>query len=290
MGNPLLESAARGISRMVPVHLCALSLALFFGAQPPHSHVRRHVSLTCAADPTPPPALKDAAAFARGALELSGTDELCAWWRQDPQTLQVVVSMPCDASFKHDVSVSVTRRRVELSVCGVDVLNGELANDVVADDSDWVVEDELDGFPNEADAKKFLVVDLRKLESYVEWPAPTFDGADPGQRRVLIGGKGEAQKRATAQQLASYQIIQKLPAAVRGDVYARVPPGADGTPSTTLYFVGKVIVNKRAPLPVPSTAVHHLAPPSNASHRHSTGDRRERASSVLARISGGAQP
>ena len=49
------------------------------------------------------------------------------------------------------------------------------------------------------------------------------------------------QKEATGQQLASYQILQKLPAAVRGDVYCRAPAGADGAASDRFYFVGKVI-------------------------------------------------
>ena len=37
-------------------------------------------------------------------------------------------------------------------------------------------------------------------------------------------------------QLASYQLLQKLPSAVRGDVYAREAAGSE-----TLYFLGKVI-------------------------------------------------
>ena len=41
---------------------------------------------------------------------------------------------------------------------------------------------------------------------------------------------------ATAQQLASYQLLQKLPGSVRGDVYCRAP----GQHSDRFYFVGKV--------------------------------------------------
>ena len=171
-----------------------------------------------------------------------------AWWRQDVETVEVVVEMPDDASFKRDVDVEISRKKLSLNLKGATVLEGELSHDVVAADSDWFVEDDLEGF---GDADRYLVVSLKKKESYVNWAsvlAPITDpGATPGPKRLAIGGKGDAQKLATVQQLASYQIFQKLPTAVRGDVYARVPPAADGTPSTTLYFVGKVIAETAQP-------------------------------------------
>ena len=42
------------------------------------------------------------------------------------------------------------------------------------------------------------------------------------------------------------RLVQKLPSAVRGDVYARAPPEEDG-PSERLYFIGKVIAEVAAP-------------------------------------------
>ena len=41
-----------------------------------------------------------------------------AWWRQDSQTVQVIVRLPEDASFKRDVSVDLSRRRIDLAVLG----------------------------------------------------------------------------------------------------------------------------------------------------------------------------
>ena len=167
--------------------------------------------------------------------------------------MQLIVALPDNASFKRDVSIDVSRKKIALSVSGNDVLVGDLAFDVVTAESEWFVEDDLDGFSDDVDAR-FLVVDLAKQESFTDWPAPlqgreeTDDpSAAPGVRRVLIGGQGEAQKEATAMQLSSYQVLQKLPSAVRGDVYARAPAGADGTISMKLYFIGKVIAEAVPP-------------------------------------------
>jgi hypothetical protein len=211
---------------LLPSYILLVGLAsgLRLGAAPPRAHVR-----LCAAAPPP---LPDGAAFAAGFLEGG------AAWRQDPTTVQVVVQMPEDASFKRDVSIKLSRRTVALTVAGTCILDGDLAHDVVADESEWYVEDELEGFERD---ERYLVVSMRKHESFVEWLAPLRTSDAPASRRLLIGGKGEAQKKATAQQLSSYQVLQKLPSAVRGDVYARVPAGADGAASQTLYFVGKVI-------------------------------------------------
>lgn len=179
---------------------------------------------------TMPPALNNADGFGRGELGDG------AWWRQDTTRVQIVVELPEDASFKRDVEVDVSRRSIALRVLGADILVGSLAHEVDASSAEWVVDDEMGG---DFDGERFLVVDLPKRESYVDWSAPL--AGDGGQRRLRIGGKGEAQKDATAQQLASYQVLQKLPSAERGDIYARVPSDASGVPSTTLFFVGKVI-------------------------------------------------
>ena len=196
---------------------------------------------------TPPvcccPPLRDAERFARGSIPLN--DGLQAWWRQDPEHVQVIVEMPEDASFRRDVAIDVSRKKIDLAVCKQPVLIGDLAHEVAAADSEWLVEDDVDGF----DGDRYLVVALKKLESFVDWPAPLRDGSSSSAtvaKRLLIGGSGEAQKVATAQQLSAYQALQKLPAVPRGDVYARVPP-TDGAPSEELYFVGKVIAEAAAP-------------------------------------------
>ena len=182
----------------------------------------------------PPPLKADLAEFQRGTLADGN-----AWWRQDAQIVQLVVALPEDASFRRDVSVDLSRKRISLTVQEAEVLVGDLAHDVVKDESDWFVEEDLDGF----DGERFLVVEMRKHESYLDWGSPLMaEGATTSERKILLGGKGESQKAATAQQLASYQILQKLPGAVRGDVYARDPAGGaaeDG--EMVLYFIGKVI-------------------------------------------------
>jgi len=133
------------------------------------------------------------------------------------------------------VSVDVSRRRLTLRVA--DVAVGELWHEVSVDASDsaWFVNDA----PDFGDAR-FLVVEFQKGESFVDWAAPRKPAGggsgEEGRRSLIIGGKGEAQKQATAVQLASYQLLQKLPSAVRGDVYAREAAGSE-----TLYFLGKVI-------------------------------------------------
>lgn len=210
------------------------------------------VTMMCAAAASPlPPPLKDADNFQRGSLAAEK-----GWWRQDAQLVQLVVPLAEDASFKRDVSIDVSRTSIELVCSGESVLQGELAFEIKAGDADWYVEEaeDLQGFGDGA-AEKYLVVELPKRESFVDWAAPlggsgggTEEGEQSGQggqerRRLIIGGKGEQQKQACGQQLASYQILQKLPSAVRGDVYARAPPSAAGDdgPSERLYFIGKVI-------------------------------------------------
>ena len=188
-----------------------------------------------------PPPLKDADAYSRGALAVDGAD-FAAWWRQDVERFELIVEMPDDASFKRDVKIELSRKKISLTMQGKPVAVGNLPHDISADDSEWFVEDDLDGFEGD----RYLMVSLKKLESYVDWTGPLM-GETRAPKKLVIGGKGEAQKLATAQQLASYQVIQKLPATIRGDVYARVPPSEDGTPSTTLYFVGKVIAETAEP-------------------------------------------
>jgi len=194
-----------------------------------------------------PPALKGYELFKRGTLAAPGG--IAAWWRQDSETLQVIVLLPEDVEFRRDVKVALSRKRIALSIAGADVLVGELAHDASADESDWYVEEAFDWAALDGtDARpRCLIVDIKKRESFVNWMAPLARGngeidesASEPQRRVLIGGKGKVQKEATAQQLASYQILQKFPDAVRGDVYCRAPPD-NGVMSDRLYFVGKVI-------------------------------------------------
>ena len=214
----------------------ALLLGLTHGLNVLHSSVRSY-SPRVTLPPRccmPPPLKADLAEFQRGTLADGN-----AWWRQDAQIVQLVVALPEDASFRRDVSVDLSRKRISLTVQEAEVLVGDLAHDVVKDESDWFVEEDLDGF----DGERFLVVEMRKHESYLDWGSPLMaDGATTSERKILLGGKGESQKAATAQQLASYQILQKLPGAVRGDVYARDPAGGaaeDG--EMVLYFIGKVI-------------------------------------------------
>ena len=99
------------------------------------------------------------------------------------------------------------------------------------------MEDELPGF---ADDERFLVIELAKADPHVDWQAP-LRGCDDsgGSAKLVIGGVGEAQKKATAQQMAKFQALRKLPACSLADVYARPasPPPAD---ATHCYFVGKV--------------------------------------------------
>ena len=205
----------------------------------------RHGVIKCCMN-SMPPAMKDADAFARGPL--SGNSN--AWWRQDPTQLELVVKLPEDASFKRDVSIEITRKRISLSVLGTELLAGELSHDVAASEAEWYVEEDGDlaGF----DGDRYLVVTMPKRESYLDWQSPVraleSDEGAVARRALCIGGKGDAQKQATAQQLASYQVLQKLPHAIRGDVYARVPRSAEtGAPSSTLYFVGKVIAETASP-------------------------------------------
>ena len=208
------------------LHASILLLAWSSRLRPPASQGRPRARAACSL--ALPPALNNADGYARGALGKG------AWWRQDTTSVQLIVALDEDTSFKRDVEVDVSRRSITLRVLGADILVGGLAHEVDAAAAEWVVDDELDL----DDGERFLVVDLPKRESYVDWASPL--AGEGGQRRLRIGGKGEAQKEATAQQLASYQVLQKLPSAERGDVYARAPAEA-GEPSTTLYFVGKVI-------------------------------------------------
>lgn len=92
----------------------------------------RHGAIKCCIS-NMPPAMKDADAFARGPL--SGNSN--AWWRQDPTQLELVVELPEDASFKRDVSIEITRKRISVSVLGTELLAGELSHDVAAGEAEW---------------------------------------------------------------------------------------------------------------------------------------------------------
>lgn len=115
--------------------------------------------------------------------------------------MQVIVALREDLSLKREASIELSRKSISVTLSGVAVLCGDLAHDVDGEGSDWLVEDELPGF----DGARFLVFDLRKRESFVDWPAPLAADCGGGgtDRTLLIGGKGEAQKRATARQCAT---------------------------------------------------------------------------------------
>ncbi len=230
-----------------------------------------------------PPPLGGATGFQRGALDVAGTQ---AWWRQGDQVVQVIVALPEDVSFKRDMSIEMSRTQLSLTMSGVELLVGPLAFEVEPDESDWIVEDELDEDFFTGD--RFLVIDLKKKESFVDWGAVLAGGggASAGsspagaEKRLVLGGEGEVQKRATAQQLASYQVLQKLPSAVRADVYARAPQAEaaaaaaaaeDGEAAAAaaaeaaahgamrLYFVGKVVAEGAADVPAGATQDAALA-------------------------------
>ena len=190
-----------------------------------------HLAACAALLPVPPPF----EGFTRGVVESA---ELPAWWRQDSKTMQFVVGLPEDASFKKDVALSLSRRRLSLAVHGTTLVDGELAHECDADSSEWFVESDLEGFDG-----RCLVIDVSKKESYVDWQSLIKEEDGAAARRLRLGGKGEVQKQATAQQLASYQVLQKLPSATRGDVYAQAPcgPGEEAAEARQYYFVGKVI-------------------------------------------------
>ena len=88
------------------------------------------------------------------------------------------------------MSVDVSRRRLTLRVA--DVAVGELWHEVSVDASDsaWFVNDA----PDFGDAR-FLVVELQKGESFVDWAAPLKPaGGGSGERRV--GGASSSAARA----------------------------------------------------------------------------------------------
>lgn len=151
----------------------------------------------CSSAASLPPPLRDADAFARGVLDCDAT----AWWRQDSQRLQILVPLADGVSFKRDVSVDVSRRRLTLRVADSDVAVGELWHEVNVDASDWFVDDA----PDFGDAR-FLVVELQKRESFVDWAAPLKPAGggsgEEGRRSLIIGGKGEAQKQAPTRNIA----------------------------------------------------------------------------------------
>ena len=88
------------------------------------------------------------------------------------------------------MSVDASRRRLTLRVA--DVAVGELWHEVSVDASDsaWFVNDA----PDFGDAR-FLVVELQKGESFVDWAAPLKPaGGGSGERRV--GGASSSAARA----------------------------------------------------------------------------------------------
>ncbi|KAL1522114.1 hypothetical protein AB1Y20_021756 [Prymnesium parvum] len=176
-----------------------------------------------------PPSLPEGEKFRKGLLSGGG------FWRQTARLLQIAVPMPEGASFKRDVQIELRNGEISLRVAGASIAQGPLQHSVRAELSEWYVEEELAGAPA---GTRYFVVDLVKASPHVDWSSP-LGGGGGEEARLVIGGVGEAQKKATAQQLATYQALRKLPATSLADVYARpISPPAEN--ATLCYFIGKV--------------------------------------------------
>lgn len=182
--------------------------------------------------------------------------------------MQVIVALPEDFSLKREASIELSRARISVTLSGVPVLSGALAHEIDPDRSDWVVEDELDGF----DGPRFLVIDLRKRESFVDWSAPLAPdgGGGSATRRLVIGGKGEAQKRATGQQCATAHPTPRRAAlclpSVAGAPLLRLPHLRTDPLLTLFHFSGRLASYQILQM-LPSTVrtdVYARAPPDAA--------------------------
>ena len=189
-------------------------------------------------------------------------------WRQDAGKLEVWVPLSDEVKVKRDVSVTIGKRTVTLTVVDptsddsasatISLEKAELAHPVLADESSWVVADE-----NEV-ADRWLLVTLVKDSSYMNWVSPIAagvaaaaatttatassegaspesgdgggSGGAPAAGGIVIGAGDRDQRVLTAQQLASYQRIVSTPYSSHVDVYLR----RSDQDSERCWYVGKV--------------------------------------------------
>jgi len=182
-----------------------------------------------------PPRFPESAGYSIGALQ----DSESVWWRQTPRIFQIVCQLADDVSLKRDVTMELRKKRISLEIAGVPVVVGELPHSIKTAECDWYTEDELPGFPED---HRYLIIDLAKEEPFVDWPAPLMDDSDnaeKSEKRLVIGGGQQAQKECSAQQLATFQALKKIPGTGRADVYGR-PASSDSETVVDWYFLGKV--------------------------------------------------
>ncbi|KAL3914750.1 MAG: hypothetical protein SGPRY_007515, partial [Prymnesium sp.] len=99
------------------------------------------------------------------------------------------------ASFKRDVEITLRKATLSLCVAGNIILDGELAHNVRVDQSEWFVDDEIAELEG-----RYFVVEMSKANPHVDWQAPLLASGEELQTRMVIGGVGDAQKKATMQQ------------------------------------------------------------------------------------------
>jgi hypothetical protein len=130
-----------------------------------------------------PPEMPDSDGYAVGSLK----DSAGVWWRQSPELFQIICQLADNVSFKKDVKVSVTQTDISLRIAGADVVVGQFPFKINTEKCDWLLEDEVNGFP---DGPRYLVVDLAKDEPFVDWPGPVVESPDAAakSKRLIIGG------------------------------------------------------------------------------------------------------
>ena len=85
--------------------------------------------------------------------------------------VQVLVALPEDLNFKRDAAFELREQRVTLSVLGSVLLDGEWSHAIVPDETEWFIEEDVDGFES-VGASRFLDVRLRKVAQGRDWQAP----------------------------------------------------------------------------------------------------------------------
>jgi len=184
-----------------------------------------------------PPTMDRGKAFSSGTLN----SDVPAWWRQNYNTFQLVCAVPDDLSVRDDLSIETSDGKFVVKVGDTSVVDGALPYSINIDATEWLVEEDVEGFPA---GPRYLVVELTKLEWWVDWPGPVATGSTA--KRYAVGGCDEdAQKEATASQVAAFQTLAKLPCTTTLDIYSRPILGkVNESQYEYLHFLGRVAADE----------------------------------------------
>ena len=161
---------------------------------------------------------------------------LGAWWSQDERMVSLVVPLAAGASAKRDVSCTLSDTSLSLAVDAAGMLRksalslkGRLSHGVDGDESEWYIEDSVDGFESFPPGVRFLSVRLTKATRGVTWAALVLaDGARPDAKVTIKRTDGvtirRPDRKKIEERVAKPETAKTLFDALLGDAQSSGPP------------------------------------------------------------------